>query len=57
MSVWKHRSAALFERYCMFFLQKFLASREFCSTSHMVPHEICVVPFGYWKIASDWNGI
>ena len=49
MSVWNHRSAALFERYCMFILQKFLASREFCSTSHMVPHEICVVPFGHGK--------
>ena len=50
MSVWKHRSAALFERYCMFILQNFLALREFCSTSHMVPHEICVVPFGHGKI-------
>ena len=49
MSVWKHRSAALFERYCMVILQNFLASREFCSTSHMVPHEICVVPFGHGK--------
>ena len=57
MSIWNHRSIATVWALNLTYIEEFFSFARVLRHFVLVPCEICVVPFGHWKIAPDRNDI
>ena len=57
MSIWNHRSVAIVWALNLTYIEEFFSFVRVLRHFVLVPCEICVVPYGHGKIATDWNDI